>query len=57
MVADVRDDARTSRDFHIACASYAQLLETIRLLGILIGVEVPSIFKNLILPLILHRRP
>ena len=57
MVADVRDDARTSRDFHIACASYAQLLETIRLLGILIGVEVPSIFKNLIFPLILHRRP
>ena len=57
MGADVRDDARTSRDFHIACASYAQLLATIGLLGILIGVEVPSIFKNLILPLILHRRP
>ena len=57
MGADVRDDARASRDFHIACASHAQLLETIRLLGILIGVEVPSIFKNLILPLILHRRP
>ena len=57
MGADVRNDAWTSRDFHIASASHAQLLETIRLLGILIGVEVPSIFKNLILPLILHRRP
>ena len=56
MGADVRNDAWTSRDFHIASASHAQLLEAIRLLGILIGVEVPSIFKNLILPLILHRR-
>ena len=57
MGADVRNDARAFRNFYIASASHAQLLATIRLLGILIGVEVPSIFKNLILPLILHGRP
>ena len=57
MGADVRDDARTSGDFHIACASHAQLLAKMRLSGILIGVEVPSIFKNLIFPLVLLRRP
>ena len=53
MGAYVRNDARTSRDFHIACASHPQLLAAIRLLGILIGVEVPSIFEDLILPLVL----
>ncbi len=57
MGADVRNDARTSGDFHIACASHAQLLAKMRLSGILIGVEVPSIFKNLIFPLVLLRRP
>jgi len=55
--ADVRNVARTPRDFHIASASHAWLLATIRSLVILIGVEVLSIFKNLILPLILHRGP
>ena len=57
MGADVCNDARASRDFHIACASHAQLLATIRLLDMFIGVEVPSVFKNLILPLVLLWRP
>ena len=55
MGADVRNAARTPRDFHIASASHTWLLATIRLLDILIGVEVPSIFNNLVLPLVLLR--
>ena len=55
MVTDVYNDARPPRDFYIACASNPKLLATIRFLGFLIGIAVLSIFKNLILPLILLR--
>ena len=44
MGADVRDDARRSRDFLIACASYAQLLETIKVIRYLDRGRSPVYF-------------